>query len=256
MNKILPIILVVVIVLGVIVGGAYYFFKKSIATPVEQTQEIEEIGLELSLEEKPYASLTPRADGHELHLSVTRLSKDVATVEYDLFYTNADGVKQGATGSGKTNSSTKLERDILLGSCSSGKCKYDEGVEEGTFVLKLRDVKGKLISKMQTDFHLQKASKDLASSDGVFHYTSSVLPTGKAFYLVMNTFGVPSMPTGAGVKFGPYGVFSSGKAYKGNVAINGNNGNLYGWNGTKWVAIDPTKDDVVNFFGVFVTTTF
>lgn len=247
MNKALPILLVVVIILGLIGGGAFFFFKSSTKAPISKMQEDEEAVKDIPLEQRPYISLTPRTDGHELHLSVSKIPSGIATVEYDVFYTNADGVNQGATGSGKLNGGTTLERDILLGSCSSGKCKYDEGVEKGTFTLKLRDSKGKLTAKMQTDFHLQKDGNKLTSADGKFTLTSASL-SKTGYYLVMNTLGLPQTAPGS-LAEGPYGVFTKASTkVSGTVTLSGSKIYLYS---TKWSSLDGGK---TSSLGTFIST--
>lgn len=247
MNKALSILLVVVIILGLIGGGAFFFFKSSTKTPISKVQEEEEVVKELPLEQKPYVSLTPRTDGHELHLLVSKIPSGTTAVEYDLFYTNADGINQGATGSGKTNGGTTLERDVLLGSCSSGKCKYDEGVEKGTFTLKLRDSNGKLTAKMQTEFHLQKNGGKLTSADGKFTLTSSNL-SKTGYYLVMNTIGIPQNSPG-NIASGPYGVFTKASIkVSGTVSLSG--GTVYIFS-TKWTPLESGK---TSSLGTFIST--
>lgn len=246
MNRNLIILLVVV--LGIATAGGVFWFVKGVTqkpttTPTNETEVLRE----LPLSERPFTSMTPRTDGHEFKLIISKIPSMIDTLEYELVYKNSSGVTQGVPGSVKLKGATTLERNLLLGSCSSGKCKYDEGVEKGTLTLRLRNADGELISKLETGFHLQEGGP-LSSSDGNFKLTSSSL-SAKTFYLTMGTFGLPAGAP-AGVSSGPYGVFTSGKtAVAGTVSLG--NGKVYGWSSVKWMMLENGK---ASSLGVFVAT--
>ncbi len=251
MRRFLPIVIIVVLGLALIVGSVWFFTRsKEKVTPgggtSGQKAKTQEQVKELSIEERPFVSLTPRADGHEFHLTITSIPKGVENVEYELVYKVASGVTQGVPGTVKLSGKTSIERDLLLGTCSSGKCRYDEGVTQGTFTVRLRDKDGKLITKLETDFHLQQDGKGLISSDGKFAISSSSL--GKStFYLTMNTFGLPGKAPGK-VVAGPYGTFTKGAAkVSGTVTLDGS-GTLYSWNGSKWVMLDSGTTSSLSTF--------
>ncbi len=247
MNRKLLIFLVVI--LGIVTSGGVFWFVKGVTqkptTGIGSKEQ--EVLRELPLAEKPFASLTPRTDGHEFKLAVSKIPAGTDTFEYELVYKNSDGVTQGVPGSVKLKGATTLERNLLLGSCSSGKCKYDEGVEKGTLTLRLRNADGELISKLETDFHLQQGGP-LSSSDGNFKLTSSSL-SAKTFYLTMGTFGLP-MSAPAGASSGPYGVFTSGNTTVVGMVTLGS-GTIYDWNGSKWAMLEGGK---TSSLGVFVAT--
>lgn len=248
MQKVLPIFGIVALGLALIVGGVWFFTRsKEDVTPAGGKRTQDQVVKELPIEERPFVSLTPRADGREFHLTISNIPSGTESVEYELVYKVASGVTQGVPGTVKLSGKSSIERDLLLGTCSSGKCRYDEGVEQGTFTLRLRDSDGKLITKLETEFHLQQDGKSLTSSDGKFSITSSSL--GKStFYLTMNTFGLPDETPGKVVS-GPYGAFTKGSTkVSGTVTLDGS-GTLYGWDGHKWV---ETMDAKTSFLGTFV----
>lgn len=233
MKKFLPILLVVIVGLGVI-GGAFYFLTRATKPPVDSEEVVEEeIVQELPLDQKPHVMLVPREDGHELNLTVSKIPQGTASLEYELVYQSASGVTQGVPGTIKDLSSgSSIERKLLLGSCSSGKCKYDDGVEKGTFTLRLRDGKGKLKAKMEGDFHLQKGTKELTSSTGDFSLTLDKAQAN-AFYIVMPTFGFPGLaPFTLTGSEKPYGVFSTSLKQSGKVNGGGSSTYVYdsSWN--------------------------
>lgn len=242
MSKNLSIALVVLVGLGIITG-AFWFFTRPSGLPQENQEQKEEAVLEqLPLEERPYTSLTPRADGHELRLVVTKLPAGAKSMEYELVYQVESGITQGVPGNVKDIAGKKsIERDLLLGTCSSGKCRYDGGVEDGTFTLRFRNDKGKLMHKFETGFRLQQNPIKIESADGKLSI-SGTFPKG--YYLTMGTFGLPGKAP-EGVTAGPYGVFSrAGGKVSGTVTL-GTKNYVYT---TKWMMLEGDKTTSLGTF--------
>lgn len=250
MNKSLSILLIVVIALGIIGGGAFWLFKKSTAPVQDQAvqQDDEASAPELNMDQRPYVSLTPSVDGHNLHLTAKKIPANTISLEYTIKYTNAQGVNQGAFGEGKTNGSTSLDRDVLLGSCSSGKCKYDEGVEDGTLTIALRDGDGKLVAKtMTTPFHLMKAPSTITlSGDSTFSLKLDK-PSKADFYLAMQTIGIPSQLPGT-LSGSPVGVFTAAKTPGTGMITMSGTGNTYVFDGTAWTQLANNKATKLGIF--------
>jgi hypothetical protein len=178
-------------------------------------------------------------------LDITKLQIDASSLDYELLYKLPDGRTQGVPGSIDLKGETSIERKLLLGSESSGKFRYDEGVKNGTLTLRFRNDKGQLLAKFATDFSLLTGTKTLASSDGNFKVTFASAPSN-AYFVVMQTFGLPKEAPG-NVTSGPYGLFSSSSSsYKGSVEISGS---PYYYNGTSWVAVPSSLSS-----GVFIGT--
>lgn len=197
---------------------------------------------EIPLEKRPFVSLTPKSDGHWLNLSIINVMVDgAATLDYELIYETKEGNTQGVPGTIDLSEGGAIERDLLLGSESSGKFRYDEGVEEGQLTLRFRNSAGKLVGKLSTDWHMQTNVTDLSTVDGDFAFKLD--KAQKAYFITMNTFGLPK--SGVNLTAGPFGVFSSdGTAYSGTVT---STGSYQVWNGNTWSAVSgPTS------LGVFV----
>jgi hypothetical protein len=225
-KKYLPLIL---LVLGILVLVLVYFFV--IRKPAEKETAGEDQGLtEVILKDRPITSLTPSSDGHWLKLKIEKIKVSAKTLDYELLYQLPDGRTQGVPGTVKLTGENSFTRDLLLGSESSGKFRYDEGVEEGTLTLRFRNDKGKLITKFSTKFHLQSNTKEISSIDGKLKATLNKL--SKAFFVTMETFGVPgSVESASG---GPYGIFSSAtEKLTGEVKLS--NASPKTWNGSTWV---------------------
>jgi len=241
-KKYLPFILLGVGIIVLIV--VFIVIKKNKSNvPAEK----EDTTITLSLNERPVASLTPSADGHWLKLTLAKILSSAASMDYELLYQLPDGRTQGVPGTIKLTGQDKIERDLLMGSESSGKFRYDEGVKEGTLTVRFRNDAGKLITKLSTKFALLSKTKELKSIDEKFDYKLAFV-NSKDFFVVMETFGLPSsegVPTD--VIAGPFGVFTSSKtAVGGTVFLEGTNGYLY--SGSGWTKLDSGKSSSTGIF--------
>lgn len=210
MKKYLPLILIGVGVLVLV--GAFLFIKKSSGkAPATEEEAVKE----LPIDQRPVISLIPSADGHWLDLKIDQIRVPKAeTLDYELIYSTNNGGQQGVPGTVSISGQTSLERNLLLGSESSGKFRYDTGVDHGTMTVRFRDGGGKLLGKIATDFHLQSETTALSSMDGKFSYSLDKVAKG-VFFVTMQTYATSS-PSGVATFSNGYAVFASdGKTYSG-----------------------------------------
>jgi hypothetical protein len=222
MKKYLPLILIgggiLVVVLAVFVVMRSL---KSGSTP--STQE-EEVVMELPQSEWPVVTLTPTTDpkipnslGHLLDFKVQKINvSGAATMDYLLVYNTSDGGQQGVPGTIKLTGAD-VDKNLLLGSESSGKFRFDKGVNQGSITITFRNDKGKSLGKLSTDFHLQLDETLLTSIDGKFSYTMDKAAKG-VYFVTMSTFVQPDPSMYTAWQNG-YGVFASdGKPHTGTVS--------------------------------------
>lgn len=239
MKKGLIIFLIVFGVLVILGVGGFFLFRTKKSTKEVTTPESKGVLIETTLEERPYVTLTPRSDGRELTLEISRIKK-AQTIEYELVYLSA-GLSRGVIGSIDVNGETTISRKLLLGTCSRDVCKYDEEVTEGTLTLRFRAPDG--VRKFISDFHLQQGDKTLTSIDNNFKVEGGISPT--AFYLTMFTLGLPKEIGGTSASQ-IYGVFTAGsKAIKNGVVTltlteEKPDVKLYSWDGKTW---QPEKEN-------------
>lgn len=237
----------VILFLGILVAvGAYFFvIRKPEADTDKPLFEDLTALIDVPLEKRPYTTLSPSADGHWLKLNISRFDVEGAqSMDYELLYKLPDGRTQGVPGNIKLNGQNEIERDLLLGSESSGKFRYDEGVTSGTLSLRFRNKKGKLLAKFSTDFNLLSDEIILESADGFFSFVLDEAQDG--FFVVMETFGLPGELSET-VNSGPYGVFSSLK--KGPFSGTVNLTSAKHWSESAWSDLD--NGGVIDI-GVFV----
>ena len=89
---------------------------------------------QLPPDQRPVITMKPDAKIQNVELTITKLPSDVATVDYELVY-NAGDLQRGVIG---TYTVSKGKATLLLGSCSSGVCKYDKNVSGGQLTIKYR----------------------------------------------------------------------------------------------------------------------
>jgi len=204
MKKYLPYILVGVgfLILAIVLVVIKAKNKKVSEVPEKQASAL----IELSPEKRPVVSLIPSEDGHYLKLKIEKLNFGADSLDYELVYQTKD-IQQGVPGSFKIEGNDNFEADLLLGSESSGKFRYDEGVETGTLDLRFRNEDGELMVNFTTEFHLQTGTKELVSVDGKFKYTLDKVEKG-VYYVTMQTFGEVDASKAIASKDG-YAVFAS-----------------------------------------------
>lgn len=233
MKKYLPFIL---LGLGIVILLVALFVLRK---PKDSSDEAEEAVAEIALSQRPVVSLTPSEDGHWLKLFVEKIVIEAASMDYELLYKLPDGRTQGVPGTVKLDGQESIERDLLLGSESSGKFRYDEGVENGTLTLRFRNDKGKLIAKLSTDFGLVTEVSEITSSDGSFKFTLASDSTD--YFVVMSSFGVYEVPE-TDIVSGPFGIFSSSGDLVGRAE------NFKHWDKTSWSDGQTTSSTIFASF--------
>ena len=188
--------------------GAFFLIRNS-----KNAGSEDETVKEIPVEQRPIVSLIPSGDGHWLKLKSEQIKVEGAvSLDYELLYTLPDGRVQGVPGTVKIEGD--VIRDLLLGSESSGKFRYDEGVESGSMTVRFRNLKGKLIGRLSTKFRMQTGTKELSSEDGTFKYTLDSIPKG-VYFVTMMPFNEPN-PSTVVIYQNGYAIFASdGKPHSG-----------------------------------------
>jgi len=138
----------------VVVGIAVFMFIQNTKKAKEATgpaPTVEEEAISMNPEDIGLV-LTPNKDNTEVNMKIGDVSKFTA-FDYEMSYdAEVDGevVPRGALGSGEVKEGeSSISRDITIGTCSAGKCKYDKGVQKISFTIKLtlKDGKTALVKK-------------------------------------------------------------------------------------------------------------
>ena len=145
------------VVVLVILAAFYYLVlgksKNETQTQVPTAEEEaiimqpEDIGLTLSASK----------GNKEVVMKISDVSK-FSSFEYEMNYDaviDGETVPRGAIGSGEVDGDTSITRSITIGTCSSGKCKYDLGVKKVSFLIRLNLKTGE-IAIVQKDLILEE----------------------------------------------------------------------------------------------------
>jgi hypothetical protein len=81
------------------------------------------------------------SDGKKVILTINNVPDHFEAIEYEFSYDTVDEVPRGVLGTIKADG-TNFEKEIVLGSCSTNVCTYDEGVRKVRVVLKFESPKG------------------------------------------------------------------------------------------------------------------
>lgn len=132
----------VIVIFTVVVSSVIYFKsfkseKKEIEITPTPTQILPTITQDIKVE------LIPQNNNRVIALKISGLTADLESVEYELTYLTGNNLPRGVLGKISLNGESQIERgDIVLGTCSSGKCVYDSGVESIDLSLKFNSKLG------------------------------------------------------------------------------------------------------------------
>lgn len=173
--------------------------KKNTDTPIVPTPTPRLV--EIKLENRPYISLTPRSDGHELKLNISKISSDIKSIEYELIYSATDEgleIEKGLSGTIDIDSDT-IERDLLLGtsSCTNGcKYKYDSGVTGGNLNV-IFTTQNDQIAMFETAFVLSTTAQIKKEGLTLNDFNIVANPTQTEYFILIQNYN------------GNYSIFSS-----------------------------------------------
>ncbi len=253
-NKNLLIVIIVVIVLALGVG-AFLLLSPTKKELAPEGGEVQKTRLEITdvpLEERPFLTLSPINEGREIEMTVVNFGQ-AENVEYELTYLS-EGFSRGAIGTIKLPDKPLIEKTLLLGSCSSGTCKYDKDVEGGQLTLRIKDEEG--TKKLISDWQLYSDLETLASSDGIFEITASGFAKGT--FIVASTLGLPEVIETGEVVAGPYGVFGNLTGIKtAEISFDAAGSTILAWDGESWQELETDSQSTsttaeTNVLGVYV----
>jgi len=242
-------ILMILVLLLVVGGGAFFFIKnKSNANPEPETTQKKRISEPVNVipvSERPYMSIDPLADGHNVNITIHSLNKPAQSAEYELEY-QAGSLLQGAFGSltmGTLPQSTK----ILMGSCSAGgACTYHEDVQGGTLLVRFD---GEEVYALKSDWkYLDNLAKNdqISSRDAKFQLSSPSL-TKQRFIIVYNSPGYPQAPQGEVVSdvyaLSTPGVLNGVGELTMRANFDSPDLKIAGWNGQTWQYFSGQVED-------------
>lgn len=125
-------------------GVGFYTIKKiTVRNPVEVSEPTPTVMVFPTISDDIFVELIARSDNKAVELRLSGLPIDLESVEYELTYDTDSGLPRGVLGKIITDGKSQITRDdIVLGTCSSGKCVYDSGVDKVNLSLKFNGADG------------------------------------------------------------------------------------------------------------------
>ena len=225
--------IIIGVVLVALISGFIILLKgggeKESSLTVSPTPQINRI-VPLSQEEMPYLVLTPKENNHYLILKIKRV-KNADGLEFELIYELEDQISRGI--SGKIDlMGEEAEKELMLGTSSSGTSRFDEGVTGGEIILNL--LQGNQTRSLNTKFVIFE--KESPSPDGKI----SVEATKKGNFLLLEGGGLPQeLGEGKEIIGGPYTLTSENQ--KSLFTITAEEGNLLYWDENDWVEAEKEE---------------
>jgi len=136
-----------VVVFIIVFGFAWWaiFGKSSNTNAPEQTEKVLMEGEVMKPVEKSVkVQLVRDSSGKKAVLTINGIPQKYTEIEYKLAYNTGAGVPRGVLGTIQVDGEM-YEKDIVLGSCSTNICTYDEGVNEVDATLKFNSSSGSTI---------------------------------------------------------------------------------------------------------------
>ncbi|OGH18842.1 MAG: hypothetical protein A3F31_04675 [Candidatus Levybacteria bacterium RIFCSPHIGHO2_12_FULL_38_12] len=125
-------------ILLLVLGGGVFVFNSNKNKPVTAPALSQEETVKKLNPEDIGLAFTARNDKKAVKFMIEKID-DISNVDYEISYLAKGDIPRGAIGHADPEAGdTKIETNYIdLGTCSSGKCKYDEGVVSVKLLLKV-----------------------------------------------------------------------------------------------------------------------
>lgn len=140
MKKLLPVILIIIVIITVL-----WIFQKSTRTKEESSIIPTPTIVLPTISESVNVSLTAKNNNRTVVLKISNIPENTEIIEYELTYQTDSSLPRGVLGKITVAGDKEITRDdIVLGTCSSGKCVYDTGVKNVDLSLKFTSLDGQV----------------------------------------------------------------------------------------------------------------
>lgn len=123
-NKIIPIGIIIILV-GIIAFGIYKLNAKTPLKPVVVNNVADEETIAPTIDTATQVEFTSLSGKREVLVKINGIPTSTETIDYELSYEEKEKGLQGVIGTIQiTKSEKSVEKQITLGTCSSGRCVY------------------------------------------------------------------------------------------------------------------------------------
>lgn len=183
-------VILLAVIITIVVKGKNQSNPELITEEPERRRITEPVNV-IPVEERPYVSIRPLADGRNLTISINHLNKPAQKVDYELEYQSGTMLQMVMGMIDLDNlPATKQE---LLGTCSAGgACTYHENVSGGNLLLRFTDANqdSYVVKSDWRYFDNKDNSEEVASRDAKFQLTADAI-ANQRYLIVFNSPGYP-----------------------------------------------------------------
>lgn len=120
--------IVAVVILFII--GVFFVVNRKPAPVVDETENVLQNNQEVKqVEPTVKVALKKTPDGKKAVISISGVPEKYTAIEYTFSYITSDNASRGVIGTIEVDGPS-IEKEIVLGSCSTNVCTYDEGVSD------------------------------------------------------------------------------------------------------------------------------
>ena len=164
--------------------------------PQENANDVKQLS-EISLEKRPYVTLTPTSDGAEIIISIENMGQ-FDKIEYELTYMAdnpqiaGEKIERGSTGTDVNTKDAKYKKSILLGTASRGVRNPDKSITDGKLTMHLAERDTQYLSETNWDL-IQAGVKPQQIYDRSSKFAVSLPSLGKDYWIILaDTIGLPA----------------------------------------------------------------
>lgn len=150
-----PILFIVIgFLLLLLIGTTTFFLIKSSSKSKNTTSSATPTPVLPPADPSIVVTLEPLDPGKTVLLTISKLPKEIHSLEYELTYKTKENKTEGVFGMIKLESGeSEVERELTLGTCSSGVCRY-HSLSENKGILTIKFISTKGASRFQKEFNL------------------------------------------------------------------------------------------------------
>jgi len=144
MKKIIIVVAIVIILIGVAIAIRPRYSDKNKVEEIIPTPSV----VLPTISDNIKVDLTANAANTAVTLKINGIPSGIESIEYELTYLTEGSLPRGVLGKIPMAGETEVVRDdVVLGTCSSGKCVYDKGVTSIDLTLKFNSPTGASVFK-------------------------------------------------------------------------------------------------------------
>jgi hypothetical protein len=129
MKKSKKAVLIVILILICVILATFIYRMKNNQVVKKSTEKSTEPNLIIpTTDASTVVTLTPVDSGKEVQLKIMGIPTDTKMIKYELSYSTKQQGFQGVIGTISPGNKKEFEKNITLGTCSSGRCVYHEVV--------------------------------------------------------------------------------------------------------------------------------